>query len=145
MARTRVSLSLNPHELALVQQAMRVFSQAIYCDINKVEMEIPFDGSAYGDNWHLIYMKVEEIRASLGDGEPAMPQIAPARPDVPMASSQRQIEAQALAAAGIPYDEDELMDDPHAPYRPPRKRKSNPMAQARKANRTARKVMRFLS
>jgi hypothetical protein len=124
MARTRITISLDVHELALVQQAMRVFSTAISNDLyGKVE-EIPFDGSQFNNNWNLIYTMVEDIRSTLGDGEPRMPEIA--------------IDRQPPARIEPPQEEY---------YEPPparRRRKTSTMTQVRKARRTASKVRRWL-
>lgn len=112
MARARVSISLTPHELAYVVDAMRVYSQVIASDLGFAEpQEVVFNDAVCDNNWHMGYITVEEIRAQLGDGTAEPPEIRPQR---------------ATAAA-------------------PRRRKGrSTVSQARRANRTGRKVLRFL-
>lgn len=121
MANARVTLSLTPHELAIVQQAMRIFSEVIYCDITGTHKEIQFDGTLCQDNWNQMYVWVEEIRSSIGDGEPAQRHL-------PAGKSTPQPRQKAV----------------RAPQQPRRKKKSV-VAQAKKANRTAKRISRWLS
>ena len=75
MATTRVSVSLNTHELAVVADALRVYSEVILADLQGTPVDVKFNDAVCNGNWHMGYITVEAIRAQMGSGEPPAPEV----------------------------------------------------------------------
>jgi hypothetical protein len=125
MARARVSISLTPHELAFVVDAMRVYSEVLHADLGITEPgEVQFNDAVCDGNWHMGLIKVEEIRAQLGDGELPTPEIRQGQYGV--------------------FPGEEYVQPPEPPKRR-KKRKASAASQVRKASRTGKRIARWLS
>ena len=121
MARARVSVSLTPHELAIVAECLRVYSETLRRSLAGEVGDCQFNGALCGENWGLMYMWVEEIRSTIGSGEPSGVHAKPPPRQVRAAPAR----SRARVAA-------------------PKKRKTNTMAQAKKTVRIAKKISRWL-
>ena len=78
MAKTTITLRLEPHEMHIVKEALRVMSTMMEAMLDGKDMvrDYEFNPGVY-ENAHLMYLDLEGLRVSLGMEPPPPPNIRP--------------------------------------------------------------------
>jgi len=123
MSEATDSVVLTPHELAVIDECLRVYADVIRHDLAGVEFEVQFDGALCDENWAKMLVWVEDIRSTIARAKPSGTHAKPAPRQVTGGNSQ------AMAARVSPK---------------PKKRSKSTATYAKKAHRFGKRIGRWL-